>query len=117
MTKGGTSTDLHKSYKKYSTPVRFMATVEADLFPPDPDPVENAPPELDHIEGLSPRITQEMNHYQKQECRCFMCRDTRHFVRDCPHGEAFRAWHKEHLNSLGVGQKNRMPAPKINTSN
>ena len=49
MTKGGTSTDLHKGYKKYSTPVGRAATVEADLFPPDPDPVESTPPELDHI--------------------------------------------------------------------
>ena len=39
MTKGGTLThDPHKGYKKYSTPVGCTATVEADLFPPDPDP-------------------------------------------------------------------------------
>ena len=118
MTKGGTLThDPHKGYKKYSTPVGCAATVEADLFPPDPELVESAPPEPDHIEGLSLRMTQAMNHYQKQECRCFMCRDTGHFMRDCPHREAFHTWHKEHLNSLGAGQKNRMPAPKNNPSN
>ena len=67
-TKGGTSThDPHKGYKKYSTPVGCTATVEADLFPPDPELVESAPPEPDHIEGLSLRMTQAMNHYQKQE--------------------------------------------------
>ena len=38
MTKGGTSThDPHKGYKKYSTPAGHAATVEADLFPPDPE--------------------------------------------------------------------------------
>ena len=41
-TKGGPLThDPHKGYKKYSTPVGCVATVEADLFPPDPDPVES----------------------------------------------------------------------------
>ena len=117
-TKGGTLTkDIHKGYKKYSTPVGHAATVETDLFPPDPDPVESAAPKLDHIEGLSLRMTQVMNHYQEQEHRCFMCGDTGHFMRDCPHCEAFCTWHKEHLNSLGMGQKDRMPVPKTNTSN
>ena len=105
VTKEGTLThDPHKGYKKYSTPVGCAATVEVDLFPPDPDPVESTPPEPDRIEGLSLRMTQAMNHYQKQECRCFMCGDTGHFTRDCPHHKAFHTWHKEHLNSLGAGQ-------------
>ena len=55
--------------------------VETDLFPPDPDPAENAPPKLDHIEGLSLRMTQVMNHYQRQECKYFMCGDSGHFAR------------------------------------
>ena len=115
MTKGGAlNHDPHKGYKKYSTPAGHAATVEADLFPPDPDPVESAPPEPDHIEGLSLRMTQAINHYQKQEHQCFVCGDTGHFVRDFPHCKAFHAWHKEHLNSLGAGQKNRMPTPKKN---
>ena len=113
MPKGGNLThNPHKGYKKYSTPEGCVATVEADLFPPDPELVESTPSKPDHIEGLSLRITQAMNHYQKQEHQCFMCRDTGHFMRDCPHCEAFCAWHKEHLISLGVGQKNRMPIPK-----
>ena len=112
-TKGGALThDSHKGYKKYSIPVGHAATVEMELFPPDPDLVESAPPEPDHIEGLSLRMTQAMNHYQKQELRCFMCGDTGHFTRDCPHSEASCTWYKEHLNSLGAGQKNRTPTSK-----
>ena len=44
VTKVGSSThDLHKGYKKYPTPVGHTATVEPDLLPPDPDPVEKHP--------------------------------------------------------------------------
>ena len=120
MTKGGSSThDPHKGYKKFPTPMGCMATVETDLFPPDPDPVENTPPKPDHIEGLSLRMTQAMNHYQRQECKCFMCGDSGHFVRECPHCEAFCAWHKDHLNSKGWARKTghlpQRPKPQLTT--
>ena len=117
-TKVGSSThDPHKGYKKYPTPAGCVATVEPDLLPPDPDPVENTPPEPDYIEGLSLRMTQAMNHYQRQERKCFVCRDSGHFARECLHCENFHAWHKDHLNSQGVGQKNRTLAPKTQASN
>ena len=118
VTKGGSSThDPHKGYKKYPTLVGRTATIKPDLLPPDPYPVENTPPKPDHIEGLSLQMTQAMNHYQRQERKCFMCGDSRHFTRECPHREAFRTWYKDHLNFQGAGQKNRMPVPKTQASN
>ena len=117
-TKGGPSNhDPNKGYKKYPNPVGCAATVEPDMLLPSPEPVENAPPELDHIEGLSLRMTQAMNHFQKQERKCFICGDPRHFARECPHHEAFHLWHKDYLNSKGVGQGNRMLVPKTQASN
>ena len=81
---------------------------EEELLPPDPEPPDSKAPEPDILEGLSLRMTQAMNHYQWEECCCFVCRATDHFAWDCPIGEAFRAWHKEHLNSKGAG-----PQPKV----
>ena len=83
-----------------------------ELLPPDPEPPDSEVPEPDIIEGLNLRVTQVMKHYQWEECHCFMCRATDHFAQDCPHREAFRAWHKEHLNSKGVGLQPKVPTPE-----
>ena len=69
-------------------------------------------PKPDVIEGLSLRMTQAMNHYQREECHCFICGVTDHFSRDCPHQETFPTWHKEHLNSKGVGPQQKVPTLK-----
>ena len=83
-----------------------------EVFPPDPKTQDSEPPEFDQIEGLTMRMTQDMNHYQQEEHRCFVCGATDHFARDCPHHETFHKWHKEHLNFKGVGLENKAPAPK-----
>ena len=76
-------------------PVGRVATLEdEELFLPDPEVQDIEPPELDQIKGLSIRMTQVMNHYQWEECRCFVCGATDHFARDCPHRKTFCAWHK-----------------------
>ena len=85
---------------------------EKELLLPDPEPPDTEAPEPDIIEGLSLRMTQVMNHYQREEHCCFMCRATDHFAQDCPHREAFCAWHKEHLNSKGAGLQPKVPTPK-----
>ena len=80
-----------------------------DMYSPD-DQGEYVP-EIDQIEGLSVRMTQAMNHYQQEECHCFVCCAMDHFAWNCPHRETFQAWHKEHLNSKGAGPQKRKPAP------
>ena len=85
---------------------------EEELLLPDPEPLDSGVPEPDIIEGLSLRMTQAMNHYQHEESRCFVCGATDHFAQDCLHLEAFSVWHKEHLNSKGVGPQHKEPAPK-----
>ena len=40
-------------------------------------------PEFDQIEGLNMQMTQAMNHYQREEWRCFVCGTTDHFAQDC----------------------------------
>ena len=90
----------------------WVATLtKEELLPPDPQPLDSGVPEP-ITEGLSLRMTQAMNHYQCEECHCFVCGATDHFVQDCPHQEAFCAYHKEHLNSKGAGLQPKEPAPK-----
>ena len=87
---------------------------EEELLPPDPKPLDPEVSELDIIQGLSLGMTQAMNHYQCKEQCCFMCGATDHCTQDCPHQEAFRVWHKEHLdlNSKGAGLQPKEPTPK-----
>ena len=56
-------------YRRYPTPIGRVATLEdEELFLPDPEVQDVEPPELDQIEGFSIRMTQDMNHYQWEEC-------------------------------------------------
>ena len=95
-------------YRRYPTPAGCVAVLaEEELLPLDPEPPGPRVPEPDIIEGLSLRMTQAMNHYQHEEHHCFVCGATNHFTWDCLHEEAFCVWHKEHLNSKGVGPQSK----------
>ena len=109
----GSSDTYRDRYRKYPAPKGWMAMLaEEELLLPDPEPLDPGVSELDIIEGLSLRMTQAMNHYQHEECHCFVSGATDHFAQDCQHWEAFHIWHKEHLNSKGAGPQPKEPAPK-----
>ena len=94
----------------YPVPTGWVATLEdQELFPPDPEARDPEPPEFNQIEGLSVRMTQAMNHFQQEECQCFVCGATDHFGRDCLYHQTFHALHKEHLNSKGAGPQKKAP--------
>ena len=106
----GSSDAYRDRYRRYPTPGERAATLtEEELLLPDPEPLDRGVPELDVIEGLSPRMTQAMNHYQREEHRCFMCGVTDHFAQDCPHRDSFCLWQKEQLNSQGGGLQPKEP--------
>ena len=106
----GSSDAYQDRYRRYPAPGGRVATLtEEELLLPDPEPLDLGVPELDVIEGLSLRMTQAMNHYQREECQCFMCGTTNHFAQDCPHRDSFCLWQKEQLNSQGGGLQPKEP--------
>ena len=85
-----------------------MATLADEGFlPPDLEPLEQGLPKLDVLEGQSLRMTQAMNHYQREECCCFIYGVPDCFAWDCPHRDSFCMWQfsKEQLDSKGVSSQ------------
>ena len=90
----GSSDAYRDKYQRYPVPVGWIAMLEEEeLLPPDPELPDPEAPELEQIEGLSLKMNQAINHYQWEECHCFVCGMTDHFARDFPHQETFCAWH------------------------
>ena len=87
---GSGSADTYRDmYWRYPTTGRIVTLEDEELFLPDPEiwgaeALEVEFSEFDQIEGLNFQMTQAMNHYQWEECRCFMCGTTDHFAQDCP---------------------------------
>ena len=109
----GSSDAYRDKYQRCPTSAGWIVMLEeGELLLPDPESPDSEAPELDQIEGLSLMMTQVMNHFQQEEHHCFVCGVTDHFVRDCPHRETFHAWHREYLNSKGVGLQKKVPTLK-----
>ena len=82
----GSSEAYRDKYRRYLAPMGWVAMIaEEELLPPDPEPPDSEPLEPDVTEGLSLRMAQAVNHYQREECHCFMFEATNHFARDCLH--------------------------------
>ena len=86
-TQGQGSSDAYQDkYRRYFTPTGWVTMLaKEELLLPDPKPLDPGVPEPDMIEGLSLRMTQAMNHYQCEECHCFVCGATDPFTWDCLH--------------------------------
>ena len=63
------------------------------------------------MDGLNMHLAQVMSRYQREEQKYFVCGSPGHFTRDCPHHNTFKRWHREQLNTKGVGE-NSQPAPR-----
>ena len=114
----GSSNAYWDRYRRYPTPRgRVDILAKEEFLPPNPKPLDPGIPRLDVIEGLSLRMTQAMNHYQRGEHQCFVCGATKHFAWDCPHRDFFHLWWKEQLNSQGGGSQPKEPVkPSMDVS-
>ena len=102
-----------QKHRHYPAPAgRVAALVEEGVALADPASREGSESEVEAVDGLNMRLAQAMNHYQREERKCFVCGSPGHFARDCPHHDAFKRWHWEQLNTKGVGE-NSLPTPRM----
>ena len=103
------STEVYrKKNRHYPAPAGRAAALEEErLALTDPVPGEDSESEIEAVDGLNVRLAQAMSCYQREEWKCFVCGSPAHFVRNCPHHDAFKHWHWEQLNSKGAGENSQ----------
>ena len=107
------STEVYREKNRYyPVPASRVAALEEEgLALTDPVSREDSESEVEAVDGLKVHLAQAMSRYQREEQKCLVCGSPGHFVRDCPHCNAFKQWHREQLNSKGAGE-NSQPAPR-----
>ena len=91
---------------------RVAALEEEEVASANPASGEDSESEVEAVDGLNMHLAQAMSHYQREECKCFICGSPGHFARDCLHCDAFKRWHWEQLNTKGMGE-NSQPSPRM----
>ena len=86
------STEVYREKNRhYPVPVSRVAALEEEgLVSTDPVSREDSESEVEAIDGLNVYLAQAMSCYQREEWKCFMCGSPGHFMRDCPHHDAFK---------------------------
>ena len=109
-----TGTDVYQEKHRHYPALkgRVVALEEEGVAPANPTSGEDSGSEVEAVDGLNMHLAQAMSCYQREEWKCFMCGSPGHFARDCPHRDAFKRWHREQLNTKGVG-KNNLPTPRM----
>ena len=81
-------------HRCYLVPMGWVAALEEEgLALSNQVTGEDSESEVEAVGGLNMHLAQAMSRYQWEERQCFVCESLGHFVRGCPHHEAFRRWH------------------------
>ena len=104
-----------EKHRCYPAPAGRVATLEEEgVVPADPASGEDSESEVEAVDGLNVHLAQAMSHYQREDWKCFMCGSPAHFARNCPHRDAFKRWHREQLNTKGVGENSLLTLRMMN---
>ena len=111
------SSDIYREkHRCYPVPAGRVAALEEEgLASTAPVSREDFESEVEAVDGLNVHLAQVMSCYQREEWKYFMCGSPGHFARDCPHCDAFKRWHREQLNSKGVGENSQPTLRSMNT--
>ena len=80
-----------EKHRHYPVPTGRVAALEEEgVASANPASREDSESEVEAVDGLNMHLAQAISHYQRKECKCFVCGSPGHFARDYPHCDAFK---------------------------